>query len=204
MIPSNHKRAYVSFFRNYSNLMINKDFRKVAINDEFKDRGKAVLLVGNHFSWWDGFFAYYLNSKLLKRKLYVMMLEEELRKRMFLNKAGAFSVKKGSRSVIESINYAASVLDDPGNMLVMYPQGEIQSVYTMPLKFEKGIGDIIRRAKGDFQLIFYVALVDYFSFRRPSLSFYLREHEVREGFVEGSIEAEFNDFLKNSTERQRE
>lgn len=184
--------------------MIGKDFRKVAIHDEFEDRGKAVLLVGNHFSWWDGFFAYYLNSKLLKRKIYVMMLEEELRKRMFLNKAGAFSVKKGSRSVIESINYAASVLDDPGNMLVMYPQGEIQSVYTMPLKFEKGIGDIIRRAKGDFQLIFYAALVDYFSFRRPSLSFYLKEHEVKEGFDDGSIESEFNDFFNNSTERQKE
>jgi hypothetical protein len=133
-----------------------------------------------------------------------MMLEEELRKRMFLNKAGAFSVKKGSRSVIESIGYAATVLEDPGNLLVMYPQGEIQSSYTRYLKFEKGIGDIMRRAKGDFQLIFYVALVDYFSFRKPTLTFYLRECELTEKFEENSIELAFNEFYNHSTERQRE
>jgi hypothetical protein len=51
------------------------------------------------------------------------MPEEQLATRMFLNKAGAFSIKPGSRSAIESLNYASSLLYEPENLVVVFPQG---------------------------------------------------------------------------------
>lgn len=204
MIRSNHQRFYVSFFRHYSNLMITKDFRSVNIISDVTDNNGPILLIGNHFSWWDGFFVYYLNYRFFRRKIYIMMLEEQLRKRMFLNKAGAFSVKKGSRSVVESLDYAANVLGDAENLLAMYPQGEIQSRYTRPLVFEKGVGEICKRADAGFQVVFYAALVDYFSNRKPSLYFHLTSYDPAAGSSDRQLQDAYNQFFENSVKFQRE
>jgi len=204
MIPANHKRIYLWFFRHYSSLMINRSFRPVRVHSDFEDQGRPLMLIGNHFSWWDGFFAIYLNSLLFRRKFYVMMLEEQLSRRMFLSKTGAFSIKKGSRSLIESIDYAASILRYPGNILVMYPQGEIESLHKRPLLFQKGIADVCKKAGEDFDIVFYVALVDYFSKRKPSLQFYVKTHDKKKGITEYSLQDAYNDFYGSSILRQEE
>ena len=101
MIEANHRWFYVWFIRVYTAVNLRLNFRKIIIEgDTVVPEDKPLLLVGNHFSWWDGFFAYYLNYTLWRRKFHVMMLEEQLEKRMFLNKVGAYSVKRGSRSEI--------------------------------------------------------------------------------------------------------
>ncbi len=111
IIKSRHRLFFTWFFRIYSIQMIRWHFRKVTINGEFQDRGLPVMLIGNHFSWWDGFIANFLNIKVFHRKFHVMMLEEQLNSRRFLNKAGAYSIKKGSRSVIESMQYTVELAE---------------------------------------------------------------------------------------------
>ena len=64
---------------------------------DFNDRNLPVLLISNHISWWDGFWAMYINLKVLKRKFHFMMLEEQLRKYWFFNYTGGFSVNKKSK-----------------------------------------------------------------------------------------------------------
>ena len=131
-----------------------------------------------------------------------MMLQEQLEVRMMLNKTGAFSIKKGSRTMLESLNYAMDLLSDPGNMVVMFPQGAIHSIYDRPVVFEKGWYRIIQKAENPFQVVFFNALVDYYSNRKPTLNFYLYDHNYG-GQDHKAFETSFNDYYLNSLDQQR-
>jgi 1-acyl-sn-glycerol-3-phosphate acyltransferase len=183
--------------------MIRWHFRKVTIHGEFHDRGLPVLLIGNHFSWWDGFIANLLNTRIFHRKFHIMMLEEQLRHRMFLNKAGAYSIRKGDRSVLESLQYTSALLGKKENLVVLYPQGEFESVYQQPVKFENGLKNIATGVQNNFQLLFYVALVDYFSNRKPFLTIYLFEVPHVLALTPAGTESAYNAFLAECILQQK-
>jgi len=115
---------------------------------------------------------------------------------MFLNKSGGYSVRKGSRSVIETIEYTAQLLNDKNNLVLIFPQGEINSIYTREIKFEKGTEHITVRSNGNFQMVFVVFLIDYFSEQKPSLYACLKEYDFQGSAVK-NIETEYNIFYKN-------
>ena len=161
------------------------------------------MLIGNHFSWWDGFIANFLNIRVFHRKFHVMMLEEQLNSRMFLNKAGAYSIKRGSRSVIESMQYTVDLLSNAENLVVLYPQGVFESQYLRPVRFEKGVCTVAARVTNEVHLVFYAALVDYFSSHKPSLSVYLREVPREIALSPESIESAYNAFLSECTLQQK-
>lgn len=203
MIPARHHWFYVTFFRYYTRFMLRWYFRKVVIKGDIQDRGLPVLLVGNHFSWWDGFFANYLNDVIFQRKFHVMMLEEQLKKRMFLNKGGAFSIRKHSPSVIETIQYTRGLLSDPGNLVTLYPQGEIRSMFDYPVRFEKGPEKFLRGLEGQVQVFFMTALIDYFSHTRPSVTLALREYEPGGRVCVSDMEKQFNQLLLDMVAEQK-
>ncbi|MFO7575569.1 MAG: lysophospholipid acyltransferase family protein [Bacteroidales bacterium] len=203
MIEANHRRFFVWFIKVYTSVNLRLSFRKVVVEgDTVVPADKPLLLIGNHFSWWDGFFAYYLNDILWRRKFHVMMLEEQLQTRLFLNKVGAYSVRRGSRSVIDSLNYTSRLLKTPGNLVVIYPQGEISSLYTYPVRFERGIDRIIRSAGPGITVLFYVALVDWFSSKKPSLTFRLRKFEYVGTPGHDELEEAFNRLIADSIAAQ--
>lgn len=204
MIQAQHQKFYVKFFKWYTKFIIHKDFKNVSIYGDYKDQHLPLLAISNHFSWWDGFFIYYLNSKHFHKKYHVMMLEEQLQDRLFLNKAGAFSIQKNSRSSIGSINYTAKLLENPGNMVLLFPQGEIQSKYWYPVVFEKGWFKILEKVKNPIQVIFVATLIDYFSNRKPILNMYLQEYPYREDFSFDHLHTAFNKHLVNSIKKQKE
>lgn len=204
MIPARHHWLYVRFFRYYTRLMLKWHFRKVVIKGDIQDKGLPVLLIGNHFSWWDGFIANYLNDQIFHRKFHVMMLEEQLRKRMFLNKSGAFSIRKHSPSVIETIRYTRELLRDPGSLVTMYPQGEIRSMFDYPVRFEKGPEMLLRGMEGQVQVFFMTALIDYFSHTRPFVTLGLREYDPGNKVRMEDMERAFNKLLTDMVVEQKE
>lgn len=78
----------------YVKWITSRHFHEVLFNNIGVDKNKSVLLVGNHYSFWDALILYAVNTRLFKKKFHVMILEETLRKERFLKYAGAFSVKK--------------------------------------------------------------------------------------------------------------
>ncbi len=84
MIPARHNTLYRKFFEWYISFMLWRNFDKVSISSDVKPKNTSMLVIGNHFSWWDGLFVGHANRKLFKKKFHVMMLEEQLRPRMFL------------------------------------------------------------------------------------------------------------------------
>lgn len=202
MIHSNHDPLTIWFFDLYFRLCMFFQFRGIEIHGEVPDKGKSILLLQNHFSWWDGYWSFYLSKRVFKRKFHVMMLEEQLRKRMFINRCGAFSVRKDSRELIESLHYAAALLDDPNKLVCLYPQGQIQSQHRSPVTFESGASWILKQSKADVQVCFCVSLVDYFSQPKPVVHFHLKYYEGAK--TNQALEKAYNEFRNQCIKNQHE
>src|SRR4029078_9939760 len=97
----------------------------------------AILILSNHFSWWDAFFMVYLNIRLFKKRYHVMMLEEQLKKFRFFSHGGVYSVKKKSRDMIESLDFTCHLLENKKNLVQLFPQGDIQSQHVKYITFQK-------------------------------------------------------------------
>lgn len=201
MIRARHIPFFVRFISFYSRNGIKRNFHSVEFDCSVDTANRPVLLIGNHFSWWDGFIAYRLNDLCLHKRFHVMMLEEQLENRLFLNKAGAFSIKRGSRSVIESLHYASALLHDPENLVVVYPQGTISSIHRRPARFEKGVERIIDGASDKLMVLFYVALPDWYSEKKPGLTVRVIEYAAMERSVT-ELEETYNIFLDECIARQ--
>lgn len=201
MIYARHKRLHTAFFRFYSRYLMRNNFRSVRFVDDPGPTDKPVLIIGNHFSWYDGFFMNYYNNEVLKKKFHVMMLEEQLQGRMFLNKSGAFSINPGTRDIIESLTYSAEILNDPGNLLLMYPTGEIQSSYISSFRFMKGLDKIL--SGNNAEIRFYACMIDYFSERKPAAWIYFHVTDGKHRSTP-ELEKDYNEFYLSCIFRQNE
>ena len=133
-----------------------------------------------------------------------MMLEEQLKKHMFLNKCGGFSVIKNPKELLRSINYAASLLEDKNNMVLMFPQGFIETKYRYPFHFERGIAEVLKRTSDKVQMVFVANMIDYFSNASPSLYIYFLQPDLGNQPGRESIETAYNTFFTNCIEKQKE
>lgn len=188
-----HNFFVYHFFQLYSLWRTKWNFSKTFINGTFNDRGLPVLVLSNHFSWWDGFWVVCLNYRVFGRRFHFMMLEEQLKKHMFFTKTGGFSIKKGSRSVIETLDYTAEILSDKRNLVLLFPQGEIRSMHTTDFEFETGIEHIIVRLKSNIHIVFLANILDYFSGSKPCLYMYFSEYTGND-FSTSALQAEYNRF----------
>ncbi|MFO7722570.1 MAG: lysophospholipid acyltransferase family protein [Bacteroidales bacterium] len=205
MITAKHHPVINRFFRHYVDMLLKRHFHKIQVTGDIPDEGRSIMLIGNHFSWWDGFFAFWLNNHLLHKRFHVMMLEEQLAKRRFFRGIGAFSVQPASRSMIESLDYAAGLLEKSDHMLVMYPQGRIETSYAQQIRFGKGVCRILEKVRGTRpEILFYVALTDYFSNPKPTLNIYLQPFSMRSEKALANMEDRYNAFYQSCITLQKE
>ncbi len=201
MIKAKHNGLVYPFFKWYAGFIIKRHYGTVRIVGEFTDRELPVLLLSNHISWWDGFWAMYINQKVLHRKFHFMMLEKQLRKYWFFRYTGGFSVRKQSKSVVESLNYAAELLTKNENMVLLFPQGEIHSLHNQNITFERGVERLLMNKEKGVQVLFLVNLVDYFSHRKPGIYLYLREY-TEGAFDLAAIEQSYRAFYAEAVGKQ--
>ncbi|MCD8166736.1 MAG: lysophospholipid acyltransferase family protein [Bacteroides sp.] len=145
MIKANHTflgKQVCSFYAGYK---LEQAFRTIEIRGDQADLQLPVLILANHFSKWDGFIQYRINRILYRRKFHVMMLEEQLLKHPILRKGGAFSVRKNSRESLESLRYTLGLLRNRNNLVLLFPQGKIETLYTEPYRFQSGISYLLKR-----------------------------------------------------------
>lgn len=201
MIKAKHNRLSIWFFRNFFRMAERLYFRKMTIiSDPELSENRSVLLLQNHFSWWDGYWSYRLSREVFKRKFHVMMLEEQLRKRLFLNRCGVFSIQKNNRDFLNSLTYTSELLCDPKNLVTIYPTGILLTQHQQNLKFQEGINRVIEGETNHFAIVLAVFLVDYFGYAKPELRVYLREYSG-ERTVE-AIEKEYHLFYQNCVAKQ--
>lgn len=178
MIKDRYHPLWLWFYSSYFRVLQKIHFRKISvITDDIFHEEQSVLLLQNHFSLYDGYWSMYLCNKVFRRRFHVMMLEEELAKRMFLTRCGVFSVRKNSRDLLESLNYASELLQDPLNVVTIYPSGEIISHHQQNFPFQQGFARIACRRDNHSHIAFAVVLVDHFSLARPEIRIYLKKYD---------------------------
>lgn len=202
ILKAKHNVIIYPFFKWYTRMKMKGNFKPIKIINDIDEKNLPVLLVTNHNSWWDGFWVQYINIQIFKRKFHFMMLEEQLRKFWFFNYTGGFSVRKNSKSIIETLDYTRQLLTNKNNLVLMYPQGEIQSMHEPVFKFERGIEHILRKMENPVQVVFMVSLVDYFSNPNPGLFLYLKEFDGMD-FKTETILLKFNKFYADCVEKQK-
>ncbi|PWG79679.1 lysophospholipid acyltransferase family protein [Pararcticibacter amylolyticus] len=191
-----------NFFSWYIGRIISRDFRELSFNQASFDPERAVLLLANHFSWWDGFFMYELNRRYFRKKFHVMVDEENYRKVWFLKYLGAFPVKKQSKSLLHSLEYAGKLLNDQNNLVLVFPQGRLYSSHTREIIFEKGLINLINSSDKRFQYVFAASFIDYFENRKPSVRCYLAKWEGEEFTSLQLIKSSYNKHYETSRQTQ--
>jgi len=171
-----------TFFRIYLPYIIRRNFHKVNFNQITVNENKSVLLLANHYSWWDAFLLYYVFTKLTGKQFFVMVSEENMQQHPFLKYIGSFSVNSKTKDVITSINYAAELLNDPKNLVLIFPQGKLHSNFVDDVQFEKGALKIIDQAQGKFELIYAASFIEHLQHKKPTVNVYLAENTIVENF----------------------
>jgi 1-acyl-sn-glycerol-3-phosphate acyltransferase len=174
MIYPKNNKPIRWFFHHYIRIIIQRNFKAFNFNQVEVDPNKSVLLLANHFGWWDGFLLYWLNHLLFKKRFHIMILEDTVRKVFFLKYMGAFSVVKNSRSMMESLAYAAELLHDPNNLVLVFPQARLYSNFVDDVHFERGLLKVIKQAAGKFQYMFAATFIENFQHKKPSINVYIQ------------------------------
>lgn len=203
MLKARHS-AFARFVMNrYLPYIIGRQFRGLDfLNPPKLDKNCSVLLLANHFSWWDGFTQYELNRRLLGKRYHVMMLEEELRKRPFLQGIGAFSVKKGTKSILETLSYTHEALNQPGNLVTIFPQGKIESLYQQDLTFEKGVFEIAKSLPENGKMLYSITLPEYGSYPKPLIRAHFKEPPTEAFKNFESLRSSFLDHYRRALNHQ--
>lgn len=186
-------------FRWYVDRILNHHFERILVEPQGPVPQGPLLVLANHIGWWDAFLIHRLNRDLLRRRYHALMLEPELAKRPFFRSVGAFSWRRGDRSEARrGVQYAAGLLAEPSNLVLIFPQGEIRSQYTDRVEFGSAARWIAQKAGPAVKIIFVSMLLDYASWSRPTAT--LRwAVDTGEG---GRLADRFNAFLEAAKQRQ--
>jgi len=154
--------------------MFRRRFNKMIINEMPIKPGHSYILMCNHFSFLDGFLAIYLCLNGIHKRqalngFFIMSLKKQMQKHKWLKYLGAFSIAPGSPSMEESLNYAAEILSKPGNLLLYYPQGNLESAHIRYIEFKDGLSLIVPKIEGNCQLIWCSIIMEYFESTKPSV-----------------------------------
>lgn len=201
MIKAKHNIIVYSFFKLFTKIKLKKNFEQIFVEGKIDVENHSVLLIANHISWWDGFWVLHLCMNNLKKKFHFMMLEKELKKRWIFSYSGGFSISQGAKSIIESLNYSSTLLKNKNNLVLMFPQGKIKSIYNDNFMFEKGIERIMTIANKNSKTFFLVSMIDYLEFSKPNLYLYLTDYQGNADIVE--IQKAYNEFYKQCLENRK-
>lgn len=150
MIPSAKSRWFTAWFASQAHARLRRSFGvlKLAGREHLEGalaRG-PVLVVSNHCAWWDPLVVLTLTHRLVPADGYAMMDADNLRRRPFFAKIGAFGVDRSSRrDGAEAIRYAQSLLDGPGRLVWLFPQGQERPLHERPLRFFGGAARVALR-----------------------------------------------------------
>ncbi|HNX20789.1 MAG TPA: lysophospholipid acyltransferase family protein [Bacteroidales bacterium] len=194
MIKAQHQFFLYHFFKFYGLWKIRRHFDHVEINGDYIEKDLPLVIIANHISWWDGFWVVYFRQKIVRKKFYFMMLEEELKKNIFLKYAGGYSINKKSRTIVESLNYTQEILQNSDSMVLLFPQGRIESLYKETFEFEKGISTILKKSP-PCRIMMIANFVDYFSNVKPTLFMYYKEL-VLLNLDSNQLEVAYNQFYQ--------
>ena len=172
MIKADHKKWARRLYDFYVPRLLRSNFQHFYLTNEFPQipNDEGLIITPNHFSWWDGFFIDYTLSHFSNRKIYMLMLEEQLKRYWFFQKVGAFSINpKNPKSIKTTFDYIIEVVCNPKNVLLFYPQGEIEDYVKRPLKVKEGLKTILNMTHSKVNILPVAFKIKYGNTKKPDL-----------------------------------
>ena len=187
--------------------LLKRKFNKLLIHNIDIKPNCSYLLLSNHIGFWDGFWGAYLVYKLINKKapmrsFFAMSLKKQLQKNQWLRYFGCFSVAPFGKSKEESISFAAKILNQPGNTLLFYPQGNLESNYIRQIDFKEGIADILAKTDSECQIIWTTNLIEYFESLKPSVYFHLLDCGTSKDFNLSQLSEKINQHHRAAIQKQ--
>ncbi|MEM9456441.1 MAG: lysophospholipid acyltransferase family protein [Myxococcota bacterium] len=147
MIPCAKSRWFTAWFAAQANNRLRRTFGALHLAGREHLEGALqrgpVLAVSNHSAWWDPMVILVLTRRLILADSYAMMDADNLRRRPFLAKIGAFGVdRRMTNGGALATRYAERLLDRPGRLVWVFPQGQERPLYERPLRFFAGASRI--------------------------------------------------------------
>jgi|YNPMSStandDraft_1061717.scaffolds.fasta_scaffold16788_2 1-acyl-sn-glycerol-3-phosphate acyltransferase len=199
MIEAKHNKIFRIVFNLYIDSQLKKHFHKFFFIGELPNKlnYKSLLVLPNHFSWWDGFFVDLIYRKFFRNyEIYMMVLEETVKNYWFFNQIGAFSINQNSpKDILKSFEYANKLLNEEKNFVVIFPQGELKP-YSTNVEIRPGIFELILKNSSDFELIFLAMKIQYENLKKPNVYFKLSEIRKSNEYSENPEKLE-KDFVEN-------
>lgn len=189
------------------NIFLRRRFNKLQIRDITIKPDHSYLLMCNHFSFWDGFWAVYLcmNSLFKNQQMkgfHFVILKKQLQMKPWLRYFGGFSIAPGTPSVNKSLDHVAKILSQPGNVVLMFPQGKLESNHVRKIEMKDGISYFIPKIKGDCQLIWSSQLIEYFESLKTSVYFDMLDCGTAKEFNFNRLNKEINLHHQAAIQRQ--
>jgi 1-acyl-sn-glycerol-3-phosphate acyltransferase len=172
MIAARPSAPVMRFFDRYVARSLRRRFHRVLL----WGRPPAVVVPGHepvvfamsHASWWDVLVGYHLARTLVRRPAWAPMDETQLRRYRVLTRLGVYSVDRATRGGLrEFLRYTEARLAEGGTVW-MTPQGEIVSPRRRPVRFQAGLGHLIRRVPG-LAVIPVAVVYEFFEEPRPEI-----------------------------------
>ena len=170
-------------------------FRAHLWHGHFDDLTGPVLLIANHFSWWDGLWVM-LRFRKTRWQLAVPMLESQLKSRPFLRWWGALPLRSG-RSLAGQVQACQLACRQPNQLLLLFPQGQIASLTTSRFGFQTGL--LRKLCQPGVQLVFLYQTVEYGNRPRPEVHHFLEAQDEHSKLAD--IEASYNHFVEQCSSR---
>lgn len=160
MVAADRKPWFDRLFTMYLERLMRKHFSHFYLVGEFPkvEDCVSVTFTPNHFSWWDGFFIQKIQREFLPDKhFHILMLSNQLKVYKFFKWMGAYGIDlDDTKSIIKTVKYTRELLSDPGNLTVIYPQGEIRPYDKRPMEMREGISRFVG-GLGDRSVVIPVA-----------------------------------------------
>ena len=131
-----------------------------------------------------------------------MILKKQLQKNPWMKYFGSFSVVPYSKSAKESLAYAAEILSEPGNLLIMFPQGNLESQYVRHIEFKDGINTLIPMIKGNCQILWSSNFTEYFESIKPSVYFHMLDCGNNQTFNFDELKSNINTHHQQAIQKQ--
>ena len=99
---------------------------------------EPLILAATHVAWWDALFAIAM-ADLLGGESYCLMDADNLRRLPFFGWVGAVPLDRSSpKRALRDMKAAATLLDRPGRVLWIFPQGRQRPSHLRPLDLQPG------------------------------------------------------------------
>jgi len=140
-------------FATYSERLVRRNFHAVRVlgsPDLSSLHGRPLVLFANHPSWWDPLIGLVTWRRFFAdRTPYAPIDAVAIEKYAFFKKLGFFGVERGTaRGARDFLRTAREVLQHPDTLLLLTPQGRFADVREAELKFEAGLGHLVRQYPG--------------------------------------------------------